>query len=151
MRPNCAGCGQTPGRRLVAAGPEKIPGVELQAGGKIMLRHIRFEWLAQRGQIKPTATDMRMGERDLDGQATFRGADVDQRFVVLPRKLRRDRLGGQQAPRRHGFDKASELPGITVSGGKVACSRCPNLRRSGPQRFRQRIPETEAGRAVLLE
>jgi hypothetical protein len=94
---------------------------------------------------------MRMRERDLHGEATFCGTDVDQRLVVLPRKLRCDRLGGQQAPRRHGFDEAPELLGITVSGGKVTCSRCANLRRSGSQRFRQRTPEAEAGRAVLLE
>src|ERR1022692_1693971 len=81
--------------------------------GHIFLEH-RTDWV----EIEAAAGDVRMRERDLDGQGTLGGADVDKGLVVFPGKLLRHRHGYAEAYARHRAEEVFYLLRIGIQRGE---------------------------------
>jgi hypothetical protein len=95
------------------------------------------------GKIVADAREVRLGERDLDGQIALSGADVRETAVVRPWKFPRDGEVRPAADTGHGTKKLLEPRRIRIERGEgiLAALRLV-LWQSGAERGGQRAPET---------
>ena len=94
------------------------------------------------GQVEVDAREVRVRERDLDGQAALRAADVGEGLVVIPGKLPRDGARRAEAQSRHRAEEPFEPRGVCIERAEeVVAALDLVLRPPRPQRLGQRAPE----------
>src|SRR5687767_12559549 len=70
---------------------EEVPSGEREAALETERFHIGLEHRADGRQVKLAAAQVRVRERYLDRDAALRAADINERLVLLPRELLRNR------------------------------------------------------------
>src|SRR4051812_37924817 len=86
---------------------EEIARHEPDALRDTLLLRVIGEYGTRRRQVKTDAGEVRMSPCNLDGQISLGRADVDERAIFRPRKIRSDREIGPTAKTRH---RANKLP-----------------------------------------
>src|SRR5262249_29717460 len=102
-------------------------------------------------EMEATARDVWMSLGDLHRQATLRGANVDYRPVLLPRKLGCDGRSRQQGPRGHSFFKDFKRLVVGIQGRKIIPIACFTLRLSSPERPCQKLPMRVSAHIEVVE
>src|SRR6201996_6398149 len=93
---------------------EEAAGLEVNARREAVGSDVFLEDGADRGQIEADALKMRMGERDLRDEVALCSAYVDDRLVLLPGKLTRDRQVGSVTDAGHRAQEVAEAIGLSV-------------------------------------
>ena len=94
-------------------------------------------------KVESAPSQMRIRERDLRRQIALRGADVDERVMVLPRETARDGHVRAAADPGHRGQKAFQSSRIGIQGFEHARPAGPDfvLRLAGAERFGEMAPE----------
>ena len=121
---------------------EKRDAVGHADGGDVLLedrRHLR--------QVESLAGEVRVGQRDLGRQVALGRAHVDERLVVLPGELARDRAVGAVADPGHGRQELLQPGGVGIQRleetGPSALELV--LGQAGAERLGEAAPERDTG------
>lgn len=126
---------------------EEVARVEAQPVGEAVFRNVALEDGPDLRQVEAAAGQVRVRLGDLNGQASLRGADIDERPVPPPvEALGYGPRDGQAQP-RHPAQHQFEARRVGVERRReefVAAGLGLVLRLAGPERVGQRAPERVA-------
>ena len=130
---------------------KEIAGCETNTMRQVVTLDIGVEGSADDRQIKPRAGEMRMGQRDLHGNAAFSRAYVEESRIPAPWKFCGERTCRRQAGARHSFDEEGQPLRIGVELREMPRRIEPGLRPAGPKRLGESAPLRVFARIQIVD
>ena len=132
---------------------EEVDRGKHQAVAHAVLGRVFLENRLHHRQIETRAFEVRVRDRHLNGEIALRRAGVDERVVLLPRELRRDRHVRAVADAAHRLEKVSQPRRVRVDLGERAGAAGLDLvlGQAGAQPVGEMVPEPEQAEVGHLE